>query len=442
MKRYLLATVAATFLFAGFGCSKQEQKPDKARLDTETSNNILKPRPDSQSTTESTSPQSASDATANNESMVMPSQASQKQQQGKTLKQFFDSLKIPEVVAEVDGKKITKNDLFKEIESQIPQFMRDRPLPPRALAGLAGELDKVVESVVNRKLMLKLAAADGVKPSPQLLAQAFDKYVNGLPPAQRAQFEKSLKAQGSSIAAKRAEAEKDITSQEAVAINKWITEKVLPSLKVDDAEVKKFYKEHLDRFKKPATVKVAHILITPEKPSPEKMKDMTFEQKKAFAENADKKAKNKAEKILAQVKAGADFAKLAKDNSACPSGKFSKGELPAFDKTGATNDRRGGRMDPTFTAASFKLKPGEVSGLVKTPYGYHIIKEIKKNEESTIPYVKVEKNLKENLKKEEMAKKIKALIEKARKENKVKIFLKGPVAVPTSAPLPAKPITL
>ncbi|MCK5845550.1 MAG: peptidylprolyl isomerase, partial [Victivallales bacterium] len=300
----------------------------------------------------------------------------------------------------------------------------------------------VVESVVNRKLMLKLAAADGIKPSSELLIQAFDKYVNGLDPTKRAQFEQALKAQKSSIDAKRAEAAKDTSSQEAVAINKWIKEKVLLSLKVEDSEAEKFYKEHLDRFKKPATVKVAHILISPEKPSPEKMKSMTFEQKKAFAENADKKAKAKADKILAQVKAGADFAKLAKENSSCPSGKFSKGELPAFDKTGATNERRGGRMDPTFTVASFKLKPGEVSGLVRTPFGYHIIKDVERHDASTIPFDKVEKSIKDNLKQKQMAEKIKSLLEKARKDNKVEIFLKGPVATPQPVPPPTKSITL
>ncbi|NOY75463.1 MAG: hypothetical protein GXP32_06690 [Kiritimatiellaeota bacterium] len=436
MRNCLTAFLAVALLSLGFGCSKEKSKSTNMRSEAEKSNRILKPRE------ESTPLDSAAPATSAvpNDSMVMPSQV--RQPRGVTLKQFFDSLKIPEVVAIVDGEKITKKDIFNEIASPIPMSVRDKPFPPRALAGLAGELHKIVETIVNRKLMLKLAAADGIKPSPELLTQAFDKYVSGLDKRQREQFEKALKAQGVSIAEKRAEAAKDINSQEGMAINKWITEKVLPSLKIDDAEAEKFYKENSDRFKRPATVKVAHILLTPERPNPEKMKDMTFEQKKAFAENADKKAKAKAEKILAQVKAGVDFAKLAKENSACPSGKLSKGELPAFDMTGATNDRRGGKMDRTFTAASFKLDPGEISGLVKTPYGYHIIKGVKKTKASVIPFAEIEKNLKENLKKEKMAEKLQGMIEEAKKKNKVEIFLKGPVPVPKPEPMPVKPITI
>lgn len=444
MRRDLFMVALVSLVFAGFGCAKE--KGDQVNVEKkkiEKSNQVLKARKE----TPAAELKVAGDAKqikppTPGESMVLPSQAAPKRPKGVTLKQFFASLKIPAVVASVDGAKITKNDLYKEVEAQIPAFMRDRPLPPRALAGLAAELGKVVESVINRKLMLQLAAADGVKPSPELLTKAFDKYVAGLDPKQRANFEKALAAQGSSIAKKREEASKDVTSQEAVAINSWITDKVLPTLKVDDAAAAKFYKENQARFKTPATVKVAHILIAPEKPSPEKMKNMTFEQKKAFAENADKKAKAKAEKILAEVKKGGDFAKLAKENSSCPSGKMSKGELPAFDRTGATADRRGGRMDPTFTAASFKLKPGEISDLVKTSFGYHIIKEIDANKASTIPFEKVKPNLIENLKKEQMGKKIKSMIDAARKKHNVKIFLKGPVVAPKQPGAPTAPITL
>ena len=99
-------------------------------------------------------------------------------------------------------------------------------------------------------------------------------------------------------------------------------------------------------------------------------------------------------------------------------------------------------MVKPFTDAAFKLKPGDLSGIVKTQFGYHILKGVKRTPSSVIPFDKVEKNLKENLKKEKMAEKIKKMLEDARKKNKVEIFLKGPVAVPQPAPAPVKPITL
>jgi peptidyl-prolyl cis-trans isomerase C/peptidyl-prolyl cis-trans isomerase SurA len=83
------------------------------------------------------------------------------------------------------------------------------------------------------------------------------------------------------------------------------------------------------------------------------------------AERSEEEAQKLAEDILAKIKKGEDFGRLAEENSDCPSGKSDKGSLGDFKR---------GVMAKEFEDTAFKLKVGEISGLVKTPFGYHIIR--------------------------------------------------------------------
>lgn len=120
------------------------------------------------------------------------------------------------------------------------------------------------------------------------------------------------------------------------------------SAKVSDDQLRKEYQENLDSYRLPDKVKVRHILIkTQGKPKEEAVK-----------------LKAKAEDILKQLQHGGDFAELAKKNSE-DTGSGSKGGDLGWIVRGQTV--------PNFEKTAFSLKPGELSGLVETEYGYHII---------------------------------------------------------------------
>jgi peptidyl-prolyl cis-trans isomerase D len=118
---------------------------------------------------------------------------------------------------------------------------------------------------------------------------------------------------------------------------------------VSDAEAQAYYNAHLEQYKTEEQVKTRHILIT----------------SKAGADAAtDAAAKAKAQDVLNQLKAGGNFAELAKKYSEDPGSKDSGGELQMI----ATAS-----LDPAYAKAAMALNPGQTSGLVKSSFGYHII---------------------------------------------------------------------
>jgi peptidyl-prolyl cis-trans isomerase D len=148
------------------------------------------------------------------------------------------------------------------------------------------------------------------------------------------------------------------------------------SVQVTDADLERLYNQNKDRFRTPDRVKVRHILLkTLGKPEAE-----------------DAKMRAKAEDLIKQIKAGADFAKLAKENSEDPGSAVKGGELPEWVTRGQTV--------PEFEKAAFGQKPGETSGPVKTQYGYHIIQVLAKEQARLRPFEEVKGELAAEFKKQ------------------------------------------
>jgi peptidyl-prolyl cis-trans isomerase D len=119
-------------------------------------------------------------------------------------------------------------------------------------------------------------------------------------------------------------------------------------------QIEQYYQGHQKDFQVPEEVKVRHILIKVPA-GPDGKTDPKL----------DAAAKEKAEGLLKQIKGGADFAALAKANSDDPGSKEQGGELGMIQR---------GVTVPPFEKAAFSLQPGQISDLVKTQFGYHILK--------------------------------------------------------------------
>jgi peptidyl-prolyl cis-trans isomerase D len=129
---------------------------------------------------------------------------------------------------------------------------------------------------------------------------------------------------------------------------------------VSDADVQAYYNAHQDQYKVPEQVKTRHILITVPKGADAK---------------TDAAAKDKAQGILNQIKAGGNFADLAKKNSEDPGSK-----LPMIATSG---------LDPAYAKAAMALNPGQTSDLVRSSFGYHIIQTEAKDQAHAKPLAEV-----------------------------------------------------
>lgn len=181
--------------------------------------------------------------------------------------------------------------------------------------------------------------------------------------------------------------------------SEYLTKEVVDKIKVTEDDMKLYYKMHNDELKTPEMVRARHILVMVDK---------------SASEDAKKKAKEKAESILKRAMAGEDFAKLASESSDDPGTKAKGGDLGFFPK---------GRMIPEFEKAVFALKPGEVSGIVESQFGFHIIKVEEKKEPVLEPYDKIKDKVRENVFNDFKKARVDEFVNKAMKDAGVELNL-------------------
>jgi peptidyl-prolyl cis-trans isomerase D len=160
--------------------------------------------------------------------------------------------------------------------------------------------------------------------------------------------------------------------------------KIAATTTVSDQDLQAYYDQHRDEFRAPEQVKVSHILIKTPLPAPGEKEDQ-----KAIAD-----ARAKAEDVLKQVKAGGDFAKLAEKYSDDPGSAKAGGELGWIGR---------GRTVPEFEKAAFSLGKGQTSDLVKSSYGFHIIRVEDKQAAHLKTLAEVKSEIEEKVKQQKVA---------------------------------------
>ena len=264
--------------------------------------------------------------------------------------------------------------------------------------------DKVVNELIVKELLDQEMAKRGIKVSGADVDNAVKEIVDKV--GSKEQLDQILKQNGVSAA----QFKKDLT--EEVKLKKLAQTLGIPA--VTDADAQKYYNDNVAKFKYPDKVRASHILIAVNPAEIEEVikadkanKDLTEEQIKAKVNEEIAAKEAKAKEVLAKVqKDPANFAQIAKENSEDTTTAVKGGELGFF----AAQE-----MVPEFSKAAFAMKPNTVSGLVKTQFGYHIIKVTDRMAAGQEPYEKVKNDIKAYLQNQRELQAIDNLVESLKK---------------------------
>jgi peptidyl-prolyl cis-trans isomerase D len=305
--------------------------------------------------------------------------------------QVFDQLVAERLVAleaKRLGLRVDDNALAREIAS-APDFQRNgafigsaeirRLLDMRGLSVEEFE-DGIRGDLLRRKL--EALVAGGVTVTAAEVEREFRRRNEQLKAeyvlVDLARFTPQLSVSDDEVKA-RFEARKDsykVPERRIVSYALADVEALKARISISDRELEVAYEEQKDALKQPEQVCASHILVKV-KAKPEDKEG-----------HAEAEAHTLAQALLAQAKGGADFAALAKKASEDKGSAEQGGDLSCFGR---------GSMVPEFENAAFDLKPGQLSELVKSPYGYHIIKLASHREEQTPALTQVKDQIRAGL---------------------------------------------
>ena len=198
-----------------------------------------------------------------------------------------------------------------------------------------------------------------------------------------------------------------------------ITEKVMKEViekeaTITDEKLTEYYEENMEEFSRPAQVRASHILI---------------EVKPDADEATVAEAQKKIEMVLNEVKAGMDFAELARKHSGGPTSRRG-GDLGYFSK---------GRMAPEFDQAVFALESiDDVSGIIKTQFGFHVIKLTGKKEAQQQTFEQAKRRIEARLKQQQKRDRYKGYVDELKANARIEVH-EELLAVPAEEEVEGKP---
>jgi parvulin-like peptidyl-prolyl isomerase len=231
---------------------------------------------------------------------------------------------------------------------------------------------QVLEKLIEEKLIDQEVKKSGIKISSKEIEATLEEIKRRNAVTQEG-LEKALAVEGLTLETYKEQVGKSLQRKKLIS---W-------SLKVEardgERELREFYQKNLDRYRTNETYRPGHILFAiPKEATPEEMGEI----------------RRKAQKVLERIKGGEDFGEMALLYSEDASSK-NRGDLGIFKK---------GELFPAFEREALRLKVGEVSGIVRSEFGFHIIKLLDRKGMDPFPFEEVQERVKADYYESEMEK--------------------------------------
>ena len=312
-------------------------------------------------------------------------------------------IEIPKLVARVNGVDIES----KYIEFRLSQIEKlalktaKRPLTVKEKSSIVKGL---IEKEVVRELVNQQGKKENLKIEPELIEKEL-KTLRSLYTSEE-EFNNAMKSRNINLEEIKKAIQIDINKNHL--LNAEIKGKINPP---SDEEVKKFYEDNKSRFQRPEAYHTRHILAAyfP----PEAVRNQTIKELKKNKEYFARIAEEKIDKVIEELKQGADFEKLAKNLSDDESSRENGGDLDFNYK---------GSFETSFNEAIEKLNPGETSGKIKTRFGFHVIQLVEKRPSEMAPFTEMKPEIQKYLFIKEAKKNESSFIEKLKQTADIETF--------------------
>ena len=305
---------------------------------------------------------------------------------------------IPDIVARVNGSDISA----KHIKFQFVQVLKKSQTP-----FTSAQKEKIVRKVIDKEVVRELMYQEGQK----LNLVADPKFVE-------AELQALKSAYKNENDFKEALLERDITENDlkkSIEVDSQaqiiLKQQVKGMVGIDDSLVEKYYKDNKENFRRPTAYRASHVLIMPF--SPELIKNSKIEDLRNNKKELRVKAREKILEIQEQSKRGVDIAELATKYSHDEATSKNGGDLGFFYAEA---------VEKTFTDAVAKLKIGEISDIVETKFGFHLIKLTETKPGEYAPFSDMKGAIQEHLFMEGARDRVSDYIASLRKKAEIKIF--------------------